>query len=277
MRTQLPSQLLLSKRKDKLLIRHTFGLVEMINIKTPEQIKKMQLAGRITGEALALAGEAVREGITTKQLDDKIRTYIEKCGARPSFLGYGGFPASACISVNNEVIHGIPGGRVLKEGDIVKIDVGAYKDGFHGDSANTFTVGRVSEEAQRLIDVTRESFYRGIEAAGKEGARVGDIGHAIQSYVEAAGFSVVKKYVGHGVGHDLHEDPNVPNFGTPGRGVRLCRGMVFAVEPMVNVGTHEVIERPDKWTVVTKDGSLSAHYEHTVAITGDGVLLLTKV
>ncbi len=277
MRTQLPSQLLLSKRKDKLLIRHTFGLVEMINIKTPDQIKKMQLAGRITGEALALAGEAVREGITTKQLDDKIRTYIEKCGARPSFLGYGGFPASACISVNNEVIHGIPGGRVLKEGDIVKIDVGAYKDGFHGDSANTFTVGRVSEEAQRLIDVTRESFYRGIEAAGKEGARVGDIGHAIQSYVEAAGFSVVKKYVGHGVGHDLHEDPNVPNFGTPGRGVRLCRGMVFAVEPMVNVGTHEVIERPDKWTVVTKDGSLSAHYEHTVAITGDGVLLLTKV
>lgn len=277
MRTQLPSQLLLSKRKDKLLIKHTFGLVEMINIKTPEQIKKMQIAGRITGEALALAGEAVREGITTKQLDDKIRAYIEKCGARPSFLGYGGFPASACISVNNEVIHGIPGGRVLKEGDIVKIDVGAYKDGFHGDSANTFTVGRVSEEAQRLIDVTRESFYRGIEAAGKEGARVGDIGHAIQSYVEAAGFSVVKKYVGHGVGHDLHEDPNVPNFGTPGRGVRLCRGMVFAVEPMVNVGSFEVIERPDKWTVVTKDGSLSAHYEHTVAITGDGVLLLTKV
>lgn len=277
MRTQLPSQLLLSKRKDKLLIKHTIGLVEMINIKTPDQIKKMQIAGRITGEALALAGEAVREGITTKQLDDKIRAYIEKCGARPSFLGYGGFPASACISVNNEVIHGIPGGRVLKEGDIVKIDVGAYKDGFHGDSANTFTVGRVSEEAQRLIDVTRESFYRGIEAAGKEGARVGDIGHAIQSYVEAAGFSVVKKYVGHGVGHDLHEDPNVPNFGTPGRGVRLCRGMVFAVEPMVNVGSFEVIERPDKWTVVTKDGSLSAHYEHTVAITGDGVLLLTKV
>ena len=277
MRTQLPSQLLLSKRKDKLLTRHTFGLVEMINIKTPEQIKKMQIAGRITGEALALAGEAVREGITTKQLDDKIRAYIEKCGARPSFLGYGGFPASACISVNNEVIHGIPGGRVLMEGDIVKIDVGAYKDGFHGDSANTFTVGRVSDEAQRLIDVTRESFYRGIEAAGKDGARVGDIGHAIQTCVEAAGFSVVKKYVGHGVGHDLHEDPNIPNFGTAGRGVRLCRGMVFAVEPMVNVGGFEVIERPDKWTVVTKDGSLSAHYEHTIAITGDGVLLLTKV
>ncbi len=249
----------------------------MINIKTPDQIKKMMVAGRITGEALALAGEMVREGITTKQIDDKIRHHIEKCGAKPSFLGYGGFPASACISVNNEVIHGIPGARVLKEGDIVKIDVGAYIGGFHGDSANTFTVGKVSDEAQRLIDVTKESFYRGIEAAGKEGARLGDIGHAIQSYVEANGFSVVKKYVGHGVGHDLHEDPNVPNFGTAGRGVRLCRGMVFAVEPMVNAGGYEVIERPDKWTVVTKDGSLSAHYEHTVALTGDGVLLLTKI
>ena len=249
----------------------------MINIKTPDQIKKMSVAGRITGEALALAGEMVREGITTKQLDEKIRQHIEKCGARPSFLGYGGFPASACISVNNEVIHGIPGGRVLKEGDIVKIDVGAYYDGFHGDSANTFAVGNVSDEAKRLMEVTKESFFRGIEAAGKEGARLGDIGHAIQSYVEANGFSVVKKYVGHGVGHDLHEDPNVPNFGTAGRGVRITRGMVFAVEPMVNVGSHEVLERPDKWTVVTKDGSLSAHYEHTVAITGDGVLLLTKV
>ncbi len=249
----------------------------MINIKTPDQIKKMSVAGRITGEALALAGEMVREGITTKQLDEKIRQHIEKCGARPSFLGYGGFPASACISVNNEVIHGIPGGRVLKEGDIVKIDVGAYYDGFHGDSANTFAVGNVSDEAKRLMEVTKESFFRGIEAAGKEGARLGDIGYAIQSYVEANGFSVVKKYVGHGVGHDLHEDPNVPNFGTAGRGVRITRGMVFAVEPMVNVGSHEVLERPDKWTVVTKDGSLSAHYEHTVAITGDGVLLLTKV
>ena len=249
----------------------------MINIKTPDQIKKMTVAGRITGEALALAGEMVREGVTTKQLDEKIRHHIEKCGAKPSFLGYGGFPASACISVNNEVIHGIPGSRVLKEGDIVKIDVGAYIGGFHGDSANTFTVGHVSDEAQRLIDVTRESFYRGIEAAGKEGARLGDIGYAIQSYVEANGFSVVKKYVGHGVGHDLHEDPNVPNFGTAGRGVRLCRGMVFAAEPMVNVGGFEVVERPDKWTVVTKDGSLSAHYEHTVALTGDGVLLLTKI
>lgn len=249
----------------------------MINIKTPEQIKKMQIAGRITGEALALAGEMVRPGVTTKQLDDKIRHHIEKCGARPSFLGYGGFPASACISVNDEVIHGIPSGRVLEEGDIVKIDVGAYIGGFHGDSANTFTVGRVSEEAQRLIDVTRESFYRGIAEAEKDGARIGDIGHAVQTYVEENGFSVVKKYVGHGVGHDLHEDPNVPNFGTAGRGPRLCRGMTIAVEPMVNIGASEVLEKKDKWTVVTRDGSLSAHYEHTIALTENGVLILTKV
>ena len=249
----------------------------MITIKTPEQIAKIAVAGRITGEALALAGELIRPGITTKQIDEKIRRHIEKCGARPSFLGYGGFPASACISVNNEVIHGIPGGRVLEEGDIVKVDVGAFIGGFHGDSACTFPVGKISDEAKRLIDVTRESFYKGIEAAEREGARLGDIGYAIQSHVEANGFSVVKKYVGHGIGHDLHEDPNVPNFGTAGRGVRLCRGMVIAVEPMVNAGKSEVIERPDKWTVVTKDGSLSAHYEHTVAITADGAKLLTKV
>lgn len=249
----------------------------MITIKTPDQIEKMSVAGRITGEALALAGEMIRPGITTRQIDEHIRRHIEKHGARPSFLGYGGFPASACISVNNEVIHGIPGGRVLEEGDIVKVDVGAYYGGYHGDSANTFPVGRVSPEAQRLIDVTRESFYRGIEAASKEGARLGDIGFAIQSYVEENGFSVVRKYVGHGVGHDLHEDPNVPNFGRAGRGVRLCRGMVIAIEPMVNAGSYEVAERPDKWTVVTRDGSLSAHYEHTVAITSDGVKLLTKV
>ena len=249
----------------------------MITIKTPEQIAKMSVAGRITGEALALAGEMIRPGITTKQIDEKIRRHIEKCGARPSFLGYGGFPASACISVNNEVIHGIPGGRVLEEGDIVKVDVGAFIGGFHGDSACTFPVGKVSDEAKRLIDVTRESFYKGVEAAEREGARLGDVGYAIQSYVEAHGYSVVKKYVGHGIGHDLHEDPNVPNFGTAGRGVRICRGMVMAIEPMVNAGGCEVIERPDKWTVVTKDGSLSAHYEHTVAITADGAKLLTKV
>ncbi len=249
----------------------------MIVIKNSEQLKKMRVAGRITGEALALAGEMVREGITTKQLDEKIRNHIEKCGARPSFLGYGGFPASACISLNNEVIHGIPShDRVLKEGDIVKIDVGAFKDGFHGDSANTFPVGKVAPEVQRLIDVTRESFELGA-AQVAEGARIGDIGHAVEAHVTANGFSVVRKYVGHGVGADLHEDPNVPNYGTPGRGPRLYRGMVIAIEPMVNMGGPDVLELRDGWTVITRDSSLSAHYEHTVALTDNGVEFLTKI
>lgn len=250
----------------------------MIIVKTPEQIKQMRLAGRITGEALLLGGEMVKPGVSTKQIDDKIRHYIEKCGAKPSFLGYGGFPGSACISINQEIIHGIPSAhRIIEEGDIVKIDVGAYINGFHGDSANTFACGRISEEAQKLIDVTKRSWELGAEAAGKEGARLGDIGAAIDGYVVANGFSTVKKYVGHGVGQDLHEDPNVPNFGTAGRGARLCRGMVIAIEPMVNVGRPEVKELSDNWTVVTKDGTLSAHYEHTIAITADGVEVLTKV
>ena len=250
----------------------------MIVIKTKEQIEKMKVAGRITGEAILVAAEMIREGVTTKQIDDKIRHFFEKHGAKPSFLGYGGFPGSACISINNEIIHGIPSAdRVLKEGDIVKIDVGAFIDGFHGDSANTFPVGKISAEAQRLIDVTKESFYRGVAAIDIENGRIGDIGHAIDSYVVENGMTTVKKYVGHGVGHDLHEDPNVPNYGTAGRGPRLCRGMTIAIEPMVNLGGPEVIERPDHWTVVTRDGSLSAHYEHTCALTPDGVLLLTKV
>jgi len=250
----------------------------MIIVKTPEQIKKMKLAGRITGEALLVAREMIHEGVSTKQIDDKIRHYIEKCGARPSFLGYGGFPGSACISINNEVIHGIPShDRILKEGDIVKVDVGAYIHGYHGDSANTFPVGKVSDEALRLIEVTKHSFELGVEAAGKENARIGDIGAAIDAYVRENGYSTVKKYVGHGVGTDIHEDPNVPNFGTAGRGARICKGMTIAIEPMVNAGGHEVLERPDRWTVVTKDGSLSAHYEHTIAITADGVEILTKV
>ncbi|MBQ7922249.1 MAG: type I methionyl aminopeptidase [Clostridia bacterium] len=250
----------------------------MIIVKTADQIRRMKLAGRITGEALYLAREMVKEGVTTKQIDDKIRQHIEKCGAKPSFLGYGGFPASACISINNEVIHGIPSpNRVLKEGDIVKIDVGAFIGGFHGDSANTFGVGKIAPEAQRLIDVTKHSFELGVAAINVEAGRIGDIGNAIDTYVRENGFSTVKKYVGHGVGADLHEDPNVPNFGTAGRGARLCRGMTIAIEPMVNMGGPEVIERPDHWTVVTKDGSLSAHYEHSVALTADGVILLTKV
>ena len=233
----------------------------MIILKTPEQIKLMRIAGRITGEALLIGGEMVKPGVSTKQIDEKIRHHIEKCGAKPSFLGYGGFPGSACISINDEVIHGIPSNhRVIEEGDIVKIDVGAFIHGYHGDSANTFPCGNVSEEAKKLIEVTKHSFELGAEAAGREGARIGDIGAAIDGYVVANGFSTVKKYVGHGVGADLHEDPNVPNFGTAGRGARLCRGMVIAVEPMVNVGKPEVKELNDNWTVITKDGTLSAHY-----------------
>ena len=250
----------------------------MIIVKTKEQIEKMKSAGRITGEAILVAAEMIREGVTTKQIDEKIRHHIEKNGAKPSFLGYGGFPGSACISINDEIIHGIPSAeRVLHEGDIVKIDVGAFIGGFHGDSANTFPVGKISAEAQHLIDVTKESFYRGVAAIDIEHGRIGDIGHAIDSYVVENGMTTVKKYVGHGVGHDLHEDPNVPNYGTAGRGPRLCRGMTIAIEPMVNLGGPEVLERPDHWTVVTKDGSLSAHYEHSCALTPDGVILLTKV
>lgn len=194
----------------------------------------------------------------------------------PPSLGYGGFPGSACISINDQVIHGIPCPRVIDEGDIVKIDVGAFYKGFHGDSANTFPCGRISAEAQRLIDVTRESFWKGI-AEAKPGNRVGDIGHAVQSYVEENGFSVVRRYVGHGVGEELHMEPDVPNFGTKGRGVRLYAGMTIAVEPMVNIGGPDVRELRDKWTVVTEDGTLSAHYEHSIAITNDGPIVLTKV
>ncbi len=250
----------------------------MIFIKNPEQIKKMQVAGRITGEALALAGEAAREGISTAELDKIIRTYIEKCGAKPSFLGYGGFPGSACISINDEVIHGIPSKKkFLHEGDIVKIDVGVYIGGFHGDSANTFPVGKVSDEAMRLINATKRSFELGVEAAAKDGARIGDIGNAVDTYVREMGYSTVRKYVGHGVGADLHEDPSVPNYGTAGRGPRITKGLVIAIEPMVNAGVYGVKELPDGWTVLTADGKLSAHYEHTVAFTEEGPLLLTKV
>jgi methionyl aminopeptidase len=251
----------------------------MIQLKTPEQIEIMKVAGKITGETLLMAKELIREGITTKELDDKIRQYIKKCGARPTFLGYGGFPGSACISINNEVIHGIPSSkRVLKNGDIVKIDVGAEWHGFTGDSAATFGVGQISEEAQKLIDVTRESFFKAIEALeNTPNPRVGDIGYAVQSYVEANGFSVVKDFVGHGVGANLHEDPNVPNYGTQGRGVRIYPGMTLAIEPMVNQGTHMVKMLSDGWGVVTADGKLSAHYEHSIAFTDNGVILLTKV
>ena len=249
----------------------------MIQLKNSTQISAMIEAGRITGEALLVAREHVREGVSTKELDTLIRRHIEKCGAKPSFLGYCGFPGSACISVNDEVIHGIPSEKkILREGDIVKIDVGAFYKGYHGDSARTIPVGKVSDEAMKLIETTRNSFFCGVEAL-KIGNRIGDVGHAIQSCVEKEGFSVVRKYIGHGIGRDLHESPDVPNFGTAGRGTRLCAGMGIAIEPMVNVGTEEVYELADGWTVKTKDLSLSAHYENTVALTSDGVIITTLV
>ena len=249
----------------------------MIQLKNSNQISAMIEAGRITGEALLVAREHVREGISTKELDTLIRRHIEKCGAKPSFLGYCGFPGSACISVNDEVIHGIPSEkRILREGDIVKIDVGAFYKGFHGDSARTIPVGKVSDEALKLIETTRNSFFCGVDAL-KIGNRMGDVGYAIQSCVEKEGFSVVKRYIGHGVGHELHESPDVPNYGTAGRGTRLCAGMTLAIEPMVNVGTEEVYELADGWTVKTRDSSLSAHYENTVALTSDGVIITTLV
>ena len=249
----------------------------MIQLKNSNQICAMMEAGRITGEALLVAREHVREGVSTKELDTLIRNYIEKCGAKPSFLGYCGFPGSACISINDEVIHGIPSEkRILREGDIVKIDVGAFYKGFHGDSARTIPVGKVSDEALKLIEVTRNSFFCGVDAL-KIGNRIGDVGSAIQTCVEKEGFSVVRRYIGHGIGHELHESPEVPNYGTPGRGTRLCAGMTLAIEPMVNIGSEEVCELPDGWTVKTRDRSLSAHYENTVALTSDGVIITTLV
>jgi methionyl aminopeptidase len=247
----------------------------MITLKSGEEIIRMRDAGRIAAIAREIGGEYVKEGVSTAQIDREIKKCILSHGAKPSFLGYGGFPASACISVNEEIIHGIPSsGKILKNGDIVKIDVGAYYKGYHGDCAATFAVGQISEEAQRLIDVTKQSFFEGIAVIG-EGKRIGDIGHAIQSYVEKNGFSVVREYIGHGIGKNLHEDPEVPNYGAPGRGQRLRPGMTIAIEPMVNVGDWHVRVLNDRWTVVTVDGKLSAHYENTVAITENGVLILT--
>lgn len=249
----------------------------MILVKNSEQLAIMRKAGHITGEAILVAREHIREGVSTKELDIRIREYIEKCGAKPSFLGYGGFPGSACISLNDEVIHGIPSkDRILHEGDIVKIDVGACYKGFHGDSANTFGVGKISEEAEKLIAATRESFFCGA-AQAKAGNRIGDIGSAVFEYANALGYGVVKRYVGHGVGMELHEDPEVPNFGTAGRGPRLMPGMTIAIEPMINAGTYLVKEMSDGWTVKTADGRLSAHYEHTLAITDGEPVLLTMV
>ena len=246
----------------------------MIAIKNGQELACMRRACKITAAARALAGEMVRPGVSTKEIDKAVHDFIVSQGAKPSFLGYGGFPASACISVNSTVIHGIPGGYKLQEGDIVSIDVGAYYKGFHGDCAATYPCGTVSAQAQKLMDVTERSFFEGIRFATK-GHRVSDISHAIETYVESNGFSVVRSFVGHGVGAQLHEEPEVPNYGAPGRGPRLLPGMTLAIEPMVNVGTHEVRILKDRWTVVTTDGELSAHFENTVLITDGEPEILT--
>ena len=246
----------------------------MIAIKNERELTAMRQACKITAAARALAGEMVRPGVSTKEIDEAVHDFIVAQGAKPSFLNYNGYPASVCISVNDTVIHGIPNAYVLKEGDIVSIDVGAYYQGFHGDCAATFPCGAISTEAQKLIDVTKQSFYEGLRFA-TQGHRVSDISHAIQTYVESNGFSVVRSFVGHGVGAQLHEEPEVPNFGKPGRGPRLLRGMTLAIEPMVNTGVYDVRVLKDGWTTVTADGKLSAHYENTVLITDGEPEILT--
>ena len=248
----------------------------MVILKSARELSVMREAGRISSGALHAAGRAVRPGVSTLELDTIIREYIEKHGARPSFLGYGGFPASACISVNNVVIHGIPGkDQILRDGDIVSIDTGAVYKGWHGDNAYTFPCGNVSEEAKHLMETTQKALFEGISKA-IPGNRIGDIGAAVQRYAEARSYSVVRDFVGHGVGAKLHEDPNVPNYGTPGHGVRLLPGMVIAIEPMINAGSRRVRVLEDGWTTVTADGRLSAHFEHTVAITSKGPVILTQ-
>ena len=246
----------------------------MITIKNEHDLEAMRQACKITAAARALAGEMVKPGVSTKEIDKAVHDFIVSQGAKPSFLNYGGFPASSCISVNHTVIHGIPGGYILKDGDIVSIDVGAFYKGFHGDCAATYPCGTISAEAQKLIDVTRQSFYEGICFA-TPGHRVSDISHAIQTYVESNGFSVVRSFVGHGVGRQLHEEPEVPNFGKPGHGPRLLKGMTLAIEPMVNAGVYDVRVLKDGWTTVTADGKLSAHYENTVLITDGEPEILT--
>ena len=246
----------------------------MITLKSSHEIELMRRAGKITAAARAFAGEMVRPGVTTQEIDSEVEHFIRKQGAVPSFLHYNGYPASACISVNDEIIHGIPGKRVLQEGDIVSVDVGAYIGGFHGDCAATFACGQISHEAQDLINVTRQSFFEGIKFA-KEGHRLFDISAAIQTYVESHGYSIVREYVGHGVGTQMHEAPEIPNYGHPGRGPRLLRGMTLAIEPMVNAGSAAIKQMPDGWTVKTLDGKWAAHYENTVLITDGEPEILT--
>ena len=247
----------------------------MITIKTPEQIAKMKESGRLTRNVLDLMGKSVRAGMTTKELDSIAYEYIKSCGAKPSFLGYGGYPASTCISVNDMVVHGIPSEDVIIcEGDIVSVDVGVIYNGWQGDAARTFMIGKVSEEKKKLVKVTEECFFKAIENL-KDGTPLGDIGYSVQTHAEANGFSVVRALVGHGIGREMHEDPAVPNFGKKGTGIRLKAGMVLAIEPMINAGTFKVDFMGDGWGVRTHDGKPSAHYENTIAITQTGVEILT--
>jgi methionyl aminopeptidase len=248
----------------------------MIIIKNDMEIEYMRRAGRLVGETLARLEEVIKPGITTAELDKIAEEFILKHNAKPSFKGYHGFPASICASVNSEVVHGIPANRVLEEGDIISIDCGAILNGYQGDAARTVSVGKISKDAEKLIEVTKESFFKGIEYA-KVDNRLSDISAAIQTYIESFGFSVVRDFVGHGIGKDMHEDPEVPNFGRPGRGPKLRHGMVLAIEPMVNIGKYHVKVEANDWTVVTEDGSLSAHYENTVAILNNGPEILTLI
>ena len=248
----------------------------MIVLKTTRELSLMKEACRISAGALRVAGEAVRPGVSTWEIDRIAYEYIKSQGAEPNFLHLYGFPATACISINDEIIHGIPSKeRILKEGDIVSIDLGAKIHGYNGDNAATFACGKVSEQAQRLMDTTKESLYKAIEMA-VPGNKIGDIASAVQVYCEQRGYGVVREYTGHGVGRELHEDPSVPNYGKAGRGVRLLPGMTLAIEPMINEGTAAIRQMSDGWTVKTADGKLSAHFEHTVAITNDGPVILTK-
>ena len=247
----------------------------MISIKSAKQIQKMRESCKLTKELFLILEEKVRPGVTTMELDTIAYNFYKKHGATPNFLNYNGFPGTICASVNDEVVHGIPSRhRVLKEGDIISIDMGCILDGWHSDAARTFAVGRISDEAQRLIDVTRESFFKGIEVI-KHGVKLGDVSSTIQTFLESNGYGVVRDLVGHGVGRALHEEPEVPNFGKAGRGVRLAAGMTLAIEPMVTAGDYHVNVLDDDWTVVTRDGSLAAHYENTVAVMRDGVEILT--
>jgi methionyl aminopeptidase len=247
----------------------------MIALRTPEEIAKIRASSRIVHDALHLAGSMIAPGLATEEIDRAVDAFIRGRGAVPSFKGYRGYPASVCVSVNEQVVHGIPSSRRLADGDIVSVDVGAVKDGYHGDSARTFSCGTVSPDAEKLMAVTRDALARGIEAA-RPGGRIGDISHAVQAHVEAQGFTVVRALVGHGIGRQMHEEPPVPNYGKAGTGPALRAGMVIAIEPMVNAGGLDVVTLEDGWTIVTKDGSLSAHFEHTVAVTEQGPVILSR-